>query len=287
MTPADLHRVWLVPESFFTVRALREHLEKYPHLGWMVPESGDYIVGGYWKGRPAIGLLMESSPSAHRQELVDRLLASFADSGSELVVLSEREYRRALPFYQDKGFIVLEDVVCYQKPDVRVPDMPRRLAVRNLQESDLPVLVALEEAAFPWLWWETAETFRQVSQRPDTWVLVAYDGSELVGYLILTVRGTFGHLNRIAVHPARQGQGFGRELLVVAIEEMARHGAHTIGLNTQKDNFRSHRLYEGCGFVPTGESFQIYGKWLGTRVSGLGIRESGARVHGEKRSPAG
>ena len=142
------------------------------------------------------------------------------------------------------------------------------MTIRRLQEADLPALVQLEQETFPWLWWELAAAFLQSDRRPDTRVLVAYLDDELVGYLILAVRGTWGHLNRIGVRPRLQGQGFGRELLAVAIEEMARRGARTLGLNTQSDNSRSQRLYEGFGFVRTGETFKIYGKWLDGRATG-------------------
>jgi len=266
MHPDDLSRVWLVPESHYTSRMLRQHLEKYPHLGWMVQANGDYIVGSYWKDRPSIGLIMESSPSVQRPHLATRLLDSYAGSGSELVVLSEREVTHGLRLYVDMGFISLQEVVCYEKPDVVVPPVERRLAVRKLEDGDLAALVELEEEAFPWLWWETADTFRQLAQKSDTRVLVACLDGDLIGYLILAVRATWGHVNRIGVHPTRQGQGFGRELMAVAITEMARLGARTVGLNTQSDNLSSQRLYERFGFERTGESFRIYGKWMDGRA---------------------
>jgi ribosomal protein S18 acetylase RimI-like enzyme len=262
LQPDDLHRIWLASETHFTTRALRQHLERYPHLGWMVRENADYIVGGYWKDRPEIGLIMESSPSSQRDALVQRLLQSYRETGSDLVIISEREVTHSLHLYQGMGFAPLEEVVCYERPNVSVPPLPRRLSVRRLEEDDLAALVTLERAAFPWLWWETATNFRQADQKPEISVHVAYLGHEMVGYLVLVVRGTWGHVNRIGVHPSRQGQGFGRELLAVAIEEMARNGARTVGLNTQSTNLRSQRLYDRFGFKRTGEKFKIWGKWL-------------------------
>ena len=266
LRPDDLNSVWLVAESHYTNRMLRQHLETFPYLGWMVQENGDYIVGSYWKDRPAIGLIMESSPSTQRANLATRLLDSYAGTGSELVVLSEREVTHSLRLYVDMGFISIQEVVCYEKPDILVPPVERRLVVRKLEDSDLAALVELEEAAFPWLWWETPVTFRQIGQKSDTRVLLAYLDGDLIGYLVLAVRATWGHINRIGVHPARQGQGFGRELMAVAITDMARLGARTVGLNTQSDNLRSQRLYESFGFERTGESFRIYGKWMDGRA---------------------
>ena len=88
----DLHRIWLVPETHFTVRLLRQHLERYPHLGWMVRESGDYIVGR----------LLEEPPGHRPDHGVQPVVAArppwpsacctaIGESGSELVVISERE----------------------------------------------------------------------------------------------------------------------------------------------------------------------------------------------------
>ncbi len=265
LRPDDLDRIWLVPETHFTLRSLRQHLETYPHLAFTVPASGDYIVGGYWKGRPAIGHIMESSPSSHRMGLVQRLLESYKETGSELAILSEREAHHALRLYLDLGFDAIEDVVCYHKPDMEIPATPHRLTTRRLQAEDLPALVALEQATFNWLWWETAATFQRADERPDSRILLAYLNDELVGYLILAVHGAWGHVNRIAIHPSHQGQGLGRELLAVAISELARRGARSVGLNTQRSNIRSQRLYEEFGFVRTGESLKLYGRWLGAR----------------------
>lgn len=282
LQPDDLSHIWLVPETYYTIRLLHQHIETFPHLAWMVRDSGDYVVGAYWKDRLAIGQIMESSPCAQRGALVERLLQSYRETGSELVVISERETTRGLRLYLDMGFTSLEQVVCYEKPDLSVPSVARRLTMRKLDEADLPAVVELEQAAFPWLWWETAPSLQRAARRPDTWLLLAYlDGyldDEPVGYLILTIRGSWGHVNRIGVRPAYQGQGLGRELLAIAIEELARRGARTIGLNTQKDNVRSQRLYEGFGFTPTGELFHVYGKWLDTESTGQG-------ADGVQRSP--
>jgi [ribosomal protein S18]-alanine N-acetyltransferase len=262
LRPDDLHRIWLVPETHFTVRLLRQHLEQYPHLGWMASDSGDYVVGGYWKNRPAIGLILESSASSQRAALVERLLQSYRESGSELVVVSERETMHASRLYVDAGFGVLENVVCYEKPDTHAPPTMRRLAIRGLEESDVAALEQLEQETFPWLWWELGSAFLHATARPDTSVLVGLLDNELAGYLMLVVHGAWGHINRIGVRPRLQGQGYGRELLATAIDHLAGHGARTIGLNTQSDNARSQRLYESFGFARTGETFKIYGKWV-------------------------
>ncbi|MBI5957029.1 MAG: GNAT family N-acetyltransferase, partial [Chloroflexi bacterium] len=71
-----------------------------------------------------------------------------------------------------------------------------------------------------------------------------------------------GHLDRLGIHPSRQGLGYGADLLAFAIQRMASQGARRVGLSTQAENGRSQRLYEGFGFRRTGDSYQLYGLWL-------------------------
>ncbi len=170
-----------------------------------------------------------------------------------------------MSFYRQIGFDVLEEVVPYERPHCQVEPLSPRLAMRSLAEDDLSALVALEEQAFPWLWWETAESFWETAQRPDCWAYTAWLGRDLVGYLILAQRADLGHINRIAVHPRWQGQGYGAELLTYAIGDLARHGARRVGLNTQANNIRSQRLYERFAFRRTDDRYWVYGLWLEER----------------------
>jgi ribosomal-protein-alanine N-acetyltransferase len=259
---ADIPTLPLAADSRFTAATLAQHLARYPHLAFRLAGGQDYALGGYWHRRPEIGLLLEVASQGQRAALVERLLAAYRQAGARLVVLSESEAERALDFYRQIGFGVLEEVIPYERPHCRVEPVSSRLALRPLVEDDLPALVALEEQAFPWLWWETAESFWETAQHPDCWAYTAWLGRDLVGYLLLTQRADFGHINRIAVHPLWQGQGYGAELLTYAIGDLARHGAQRVGLNTQANNTRSQRLYERFAFRRTGERFRFYGLWL-------------------------
>jgi len=265
ITTADIPNLPLAADSRFTPDTLARHLARYPHLAFRLAGGQDYALGSYWHRRSEIGLLLEVASQEQRPALVERLLAAYRQTGARLVVLSEGEAEQALDFYRQRGFGVLEEVIPYERPHCRVEPLSPRLALRPLAEADLPALVALEEQAFPWLWWETAESFREAAQRPDYWVYTAWRGGNLVGYLILARRNDFGHINRIAVHPRWQGQGYGAELLTYAIGDLARHGARRVGLNTQSNNTRSQRLYERFAFQRTGERYWFYGLWLEER----------------------
>lgn len=262
LAPQALEDLAWAPCSYFTVGSLCDHLARFSDLGWRAEGRGDYAVGGYWKQRSEVGLILETTPSPFRPRLVARLLEAYRGNQARLVLLSDREEQRALEFYLGAGFGSVETVVIYEKPNVWVPPRPRRLDIREFRPDDGPQLAALEQATFPWLWWYDAREYRSLWEASDRSIYLAFRDRSLVGYAITTVRDHLGHLDRLGIHPSYQGLGYGADLLAFAIQRMASQGAWSVGLSTQAENGRSQRLYEGFGFRRTGDSYQLYGLWL-------------------------
>ncbi len=127
---------------------------------------------------------------------------------------------------------------------------PEVAQLRPLHPPDLPALAELDAAAFEPLWhfgekelWELL--FRSRMQ-------VALWEGKLVGYSAITANGDEAHLARLAVHPAVQGMGIGRQLLIDSIAYAHDQQFTAVALNTQVSNTRSQRLYRQLGFRPTG-----------------------------------
>jgi len=255
-------RLRLPWSSRFEPEELRGHLEQYPHLAWWVPGTNHYAIGGYWQERGEIGQILEVMGGRYQALLVDRLLTSMRQVGIRLALLSQDEERRALGFYKSLGWILLEEVILYRRSQQAIPLLPRRLTMFTLTPDRGPALISLEEATFPWLWRYGYAVFQSAAITPNRRLCLGYRGNDLVGYFIYTLHHDFGHLDRLAVHPRYQGQGYGAELLAFALRDMASRGAVSFGLSTQKDNHRSQRLYEGFGFRRTGEKYCLYGKWI-------------------------
>ena len=130
----------------------------------------------------------------------------------------------------------------------------------HLTEGDRPVAVsdnppweeamALDRHAFQPLWrlgeLGLMEAYRAV---PRSAFLAARDPDDLAGYAVVGVTGSFGYLQRIAVHPRVQRQGFGRALVRESLRFIRAHGARSALLNTQPDNASAAALYEAEGFV--------------------------------------
>ncbi|MFY9202148.1 MAG: N-acetyltransferase [Limnochordia bacterium] len=63
----------------------------------------------------------------------------------------------------------------------------------------------------------------------------------------------------IAVRPAAQGHGIGKELLTRALKELS---AENVTLNVRPDNAAAFRLYQNTGFSVCGSSKDLQGPWL-------------------------
>jgi len=154
---------------------------------------------------------------------------------------------------QDRGFVVDNVIVAYEKTDWAVPSRGNQeVSVRPAQPGDFPALVALDQAAFDPLWQNTAEVFRDVFADYPYFVVAELDGV-VVGYQFCSLTGDQGYLARVAVHPHYQGRGIGVRLMAEAVDFFRGEGARDITLNTQQDNQASQRLYRWFGFRLVGE----------------------------------
>lgn len=104
---------------------------------------------------------------------------------------------------------------------------------------------------------------------PD--VLVAEDDGTVIGYVRLNQPGplpSHAHvlvINGLAVAPAHQGKGVGRQLLTAAMEQAQRRGARKLSLRVLAPNAPARRLYEDFGFVVEGVStkeFLLNGRYV-------------------------
>jgi ribosomal-protein-alanine N-acetyltransferase len=123
--------------------------------------------------------------------------------------------------------------------------------------TDLPAVLALEEALFapdPW----TAAMSRDELARPDTrWYLVAEDGDAVVGYGGLIAYPDEAHIATIGVAAARQGEGIGARLLDELLAEADRRSPVVL-LEVRADNELAQGLYRRRGFAEIGRRRGYY-----------------------------
>ena len=166
----------------------------------------------------------------------------------------------------DAGFAVLDEVQFFELDGRRrrgtalpVPAQPALL--QPARASDLAALAEVDAAAFPPLWHFGYEDMLELLLRSR--MQVAWYDSRPIGYAALIANsGAETQLARLAVHPAVQKQGVGRQLLYDAVRYALETGYETLVLNTQTDNLRSQRLYRSFGFQPIASPITVLGREL-------------------------
>ncbi|MBS0213010.1 MAG: ribosomal protein S18-alanine N-acetyltransferase [Proteobacteria bacterium] len=127
-----------------------------------------------------------------------------------------------------------------------VAPLPR---LRALHASDLPALMAIENAAYDFPW--TQGIFRDcLAAGYECWVLE--DAGLLLGYGVLSAAAGEAHILNVCVAPERQGRGLGR-LLVRRLLDLARwHRAAQVFLEVRPSNPHAIALYRSEGFGQIG-----------------------------------
>jgi ribosomal protein S18 acetylase RimI-like enzyme len=255
--------------------SVRRLLDLYPGRSVWVPSTLEYALIGPWRNRPEIASIEDLVAVRHLEELLRAAVERCADLGDELILTVELDSRRSPARYERAGLEMLEEVITYELGTAREPwsgsDHIRLVRVQSNDEAAIDLITNIDQESFPWLWRNNRTEFDIYLQTPgvEVWLVEADGGS--VAYFGVTLFPDWGHLDRIAVVPKRQGRGFGLETLGLAVDTMRKRGALRIGLSTQGTNWRSQRLYERFGFQRTPEhDYRLYGAWCRPEPLGVG-----------------
>ncbi|HMA36676.1 MAG TPA: GNAT family N-acetyltransferase [Chloroflexia bacterium] len=267
LAPADVPALRLPWHSRFSPASLTAHLGQYPGAGWLAPASGEYLVAEPWRRRDEITAILEIQARRARGALLRAVVAACRAAGDRVLLLPDGEWASHAALYAAQGFVRLERVLYYQlsgmigPPAVTRPLPPLEFA--PLTAHNLATVIAVDHAAFPWLWWNADSEFRVYRQQAGVQIWLGWTAGVPVAYAGFTVLERWGHLDRLAVAPAWHGRGYGAAMLAYVLGRMAALGVTRVTLSTQETNLSSQRLYRGFGFRPTAEAADIYGRWLG------------------------
>jgi ribosomal protein S18 acetylase RimI-like enzyme len=247
----------------------KEAIRRFPGRSVWLPETLEYAIVAPWRHRNEVVNVLALSAARHPAELLLSVVERSAQFGAHAVISVEADEVRNPAFYDRAGFRMLEEVITLDLDcrNVRVESggpLSFRLASIS-DQNDLATLLSLDHDAFPWLWRNSEEEFRAYAAAPGVELVLGYYDGQPVCYLGFTAYLGWGHLDRIAIHPNRQGQGLGGNALAHAITRLRHFGAQRIGLSTQKTNYRSQRLYDRFGFRRVAEhDYRIYGLMMRT-----------------------
>ncbi len=271
LTPEAVERIRLPWDTRYSQRELHRISTTSPNLSVWNPQSGEYLIGGLWRHRPDIATIIDINGVESTIPLICRFSEQAFELGFSVALISEYAESRKAEFYAKAGFEPIEDIVIYELGGLRRPRINdvrlqfERIGYRDSEEKKK--LIKLDNLAFPWLWRNSDAEFQNYMEAPGVSIWVSSDEQgEFLAYVGITALRSWGHLDRIAVRPDRQGEGLGKQALDFAIARLVQEGTRRIGLSTQANNTVSRKLYESSGFRRSScQDYRLWGQWLKQR----------------------
>ena len=122
--------------------------------------------------------------------------------------------------------------------------------IRALEPSDLGAIEAIEQLAYPTPW--SRSMFASELAKPTSICLGAFEGEELVGYVINSRYVDAWHVMNVAVDPEHQRRGIAAALLERLFELTRDDERRGYTLEVRVSNEDAIRLYERLGFESRG-----------------------------------
>ena len=122
--------------------------------------------------------------------------------------------------------------------------------IRRLDLNDLEAIEDIEQRAYPTPW--SRAMFASELAKPTSICLGAFEGRELVGYIVNSRYVDAWHVMNVAVDPQRRRRGIATRLLERLFELTDGDERRGYTLEVRVSNDAAIRLYEGLGFEPRG-----------------------------------
>lgn len=122
--------------------------------------------------------------------------------------------------------------------------------IRPAAGADIAAIVPIEQCCFASPW--TVDFFRHELYNPVSHFYVIEKEKVVVGYVIYWIIGRETHIANLAIHPDYRQLGYGKQLLIWAVEHARRKYAATVTLEVNAKNTNARQLYADFGFRVTG-----------------------------------
>ncbi len=203
---------------------------------------------GPWQGNRHVAYLvpLPSRPSPS-PAFVRRAMSELAARGFSRVVTNALAPGDQVAFL-GAGFEVQERLHLLGHDLRRLPPAARSRH-RRARDTDRAAVLQLDAMAFPPFWRLDEHGLDDALRAtPSARFRVGDEGSDVVAYALTGRAGRRGFLQRLAVHPERQRQGWGRCLVVDALRWLRRWRVRRVVVNTPAGNVAALALYESLGF---------------------------------------
>jgi ribosomal-protein-alanine N-acetyltransferase len=121
--------------------------------------------------------------------------------------------------------------------------------IRPMHELDVPVVVAIERAAYQFPW---SEGIFRDCLRVGYVCRVVDVGGEMAGYGIMSVGGGEAHILNVCINDGYRGRGLARKLMLYLLDRARAAGMQEAFLEVRPSNTAAAGLYHSLGFEQVG-----------------------------------
>lgn len=226
----------------------------------MVHHGRDRVQIGAWKSRDDIANLVPfPDRTALSVEAIEHAVEAVQQQGFAATYTAAMTPAQAQPFLT-AGFELVEELHllrCRLDESAASLDRTDKSRLRRGRRLDYPEVLELDALAFDDFWqFDRASLSDSMRATPRHRFQVTRT-EPVAGYHVTGLAGSNAYVQRVAVHPDAQGQGWGRTLVQDSLRWAWKNGARTAHVNTQLTNERAVALYERTGFVLANERLQV------------------------------
>ena len=130
------------------------------------------------------------------------------------------------------------------------------ITVRPMTKTDLDAVYQIETLSFrtPWSKHSLAG---ELKNRVAHYVVAETDEG-VIGYCGMWVLFEEAHITNIAIHPDHRGNGYGKQLLLAAMEHAVSFGAEMMTLEVRETNTVAQNMYAQFDFIQQGFRRKYY-----------------------------
>lgn len=121
------------------------------------------------------------------------------------------------------------------------------IGIREMQVSDLPSVLPLEQANFSLPWDERG--FLAYLGKPDAVFLVAEEDQRILGYCGTLISFEDAEITNVCVASEARGRGVGRRLMEELIGRCQEKGVEFVHLEVRESNTPARTMYDHMGFT--------------------------------------
>lgn len=127
--------------------------------------------------------------------------------------------------------------------------------LRAMIEADLPEIACIEGRAYEFPW--TIGIFKDCLRAGYGCFTLATE-AEIIGYFVLSVAASEGHVLNVCVDPSEQGRGHGRRMMRRLLDLARWHRCEQVFLEVRPSNRAAIALYHDLGFNEIGRRPRYY-----------------------------